>query len=149
MTKTTLVTYEQVKVMQSSSHKKKHDIKMSSANDLVRQTYAWIQTKQTFYLLCVWSGFCICYWDRYMTRNVRKRTFWYVRETKTQISLRIRAVWLESSLSAWRNFPTLVIQNMPSEDSDQTARAQSDLNLRWASICEGTFPDVSVHMVIV
>ena len=28
-----------------------------------------------------------------MTRNVRKRTFWNVRPTKTQNSLRIRAVW--------------------------------------------------------
>ena len=57
-----------------------------------------------------------------MNRNVRKRTFWYVRPTKTQISLRIRAVWSESSLSAWRNFVFLAIQNALSEDSDQTAR---------------------------
>ena len=28
---------------------------------------------------------------------MRKHTFWHVRQTKTQISLRIRAVWLESS----------------------------------------------------
>ena len=40
------------------------------------------------------------------TRSVwalRKHTFWHVRPTKTQICLRIRAVWLESSLSAWRS----------------------------------------------
>ena len=55
-------------------------------------------------------------------RNVRKRTFWHVRPTKTQISLRIRTVWSESSLSVWRNFAYLAIQNAPSEDSDQTAR---------------------------
>ena len=52
----------------------------------------------------------------------RKRTFWYVRPTKTQIGLHIRAVWSESSLSTWRNFALLAIQTAPSEDSDQTAR---------------------------
>ena len=54
--------------------------------------------------------------------SVRKRTFWHVRSKKTQISLHIRAVWSESSLSEWRNFAFLAIQNVPSEDSDQTAR---------------------------
>ena len=33
--------------------------------------------------------------------NVRKRTFGHVRPAKIQISLRIRAVWSESSLSAF------------------------------------------------
>ena len=33
-----------------------------------------------------------------------------------------RAVWSESSFSAWRNFASLAFQNAPSEDSDQTAR---------------------------
>ena len=39
--------------------------------------------------------------------------------------LRMRAAWSESSLSAWRNFASLAIQNAPSEDSDQTARMRS------------------------
>ena len=52
-----------------------------------------------------------------MSRNVQKRAFSYVRPTKTQISLRMRAVWSESSLSA-----SFVNQNASSEDSDQTAR---------------------------
>ena len=56
------------------------------------------------------------------SNNMRKGTFRYVRPTKTQISLRIRAVWLESSLPAWRNFAFLVIKKCPSEESDQTAR---------------------------
>ena len=60
-----------------------------------------------------------------MRLNVRKCTFWHVCPTKTQISLRIRAVLLESSLSAWRNIASLAIQNAPSEDSDQTARMRS------------------------
>ena len=45
-----------------------------------------------------------------------------LRPTKTQISLRIRAVWLESWLSVCRNFASLAIQNAHTEDSDQTAR---------------------------
>ena len=44
---------------------------------------------------------------------MRKRTFWYVRPRTTQISLRIRAVFSESSLSAWRDFPSLIIQIRP------------------------------------
>ena len=49
--------------------------------------------------------------------HVKKRTVWHVRRTKT-----IRVVWSESSLSAWRHFALLAIQNTPSEYSDQTAR---------------------------
>ena len=37
------------------------------------------------------------------------------------------------------------IQNAPSEDSDQPAHAQADLNLRLAHISDGTFTDVSAH----
>ena len=36
---------------------------------------------------------------------------------------------LISLLLAWRNFASLAIQNVPSEDSDQTADVQADLNL--------------------
>ena len=69
-----------------------------------------------------------------MRRNGRKRTFWYVRLTKTLISLRIRAVWSESSLFTWRNFASLTIQDAPSEESDP--------NLCCANMSEGTFSDV-------
>ena len=51
-----------------------------------------------------------------------------VRLAKTQISLGIRPVWSESSLSAWRKLGSLPTHWAPSEDSD----AQSDLSLRWA-----------------
>ena len=34
---------------------------------------------------------------------MRKRTYWHMRQAKTQISLRIRAVWSQSSLSARSN----------------------------------------------
>ena len=38
-----------------------------------------------------------------MSRLMTKPTKWHVRTAKTQISLGIRPVWSESSLSAWRN----------------------------------------------
>ena len=57
-----------------------------------------------------------------LSGNVRKRTFWHVRPTKTLIRLRIRAVWLESSLSAWKSLASVPIENAASEYSGQTAR---------------------------
>ena len=41
---------------------------------------------------------------------------------KTQISLGIRPVWSESSLSAWRNLRSLATHWVHNEDSDQTGR---------------------------
>ena len=51
--------------------------------------------------------------------KVQNYAFWHVRQTKTQISLRIRAFWPKSSLSAWRNSACLTIQNVHSENSDR------------------------------
>ena len=45
-----------------------------------------------------------------------------VRPAKTQISLGIRQVWSESSLSAWRKLGSLDTHWAHSEDSDQTGR---------------------------
>ena len=45
-----------------------------------------------------------------------------VRPAKTQISLGIRPVWSESSLSAWRKLESLGTHWAHSEDSDQTGR---------------------------
>ena len=45
---------------------------------------------------------------------------WHVRPAKTQISLGIRPVWSESSLSAWRKLGSLATHWAHSEDSDQT-----------------------------
>ena len=56
-----------------------------------------------------------------------------VRPAKTQISLGIRPVWSESSLSAWRKLGSLATQWAHSEDSDQTGQMpRVDLSLRWA-----------------
>ena len=48
-----------------------------------------------------------------MSHAVRKPTFWNIHRTKTQISLCVRAVWLESSLSAWRKFAPWLSQMCP------------------------------------
>ena len=56
-----------------------------------------------------WHMFAL--FNNHMDRNVRKRTVCDMRPTKTQISLLIRAVWSECSLSAWRNFTSVAIQN--------------------------------------
>ena len=45
-----------------------------------------------------------------------------VHSAKTQISLGIRPVWSESSLSAWRKLGSLATHWVHSEDSDQTGR---------------------------
>ena len=44
------------------------------------------------------------------------------RPAKTQISLGIRPVWSESSMSAWRKLRSLATHWAHSEDSDQTGR---------------------------
>ena len=42
----------------------------------------------------------------------------------------------------------LGIKNACSEDSDQTANARANLNLRWALILAGTFSDIVAHVII-
>ena len=54
-----------------------------------------------------------------------------VRPAKTQISLGIRPVWSESSLSAWRKLGSLATHWAHSEDWSDWADAQADLTLRW------------------
>ena len=51
-----------------------------------------------------------------------KPTKWHVPPAKTHISLDIRPVWSESSLSAWRKLGSLATHWVHSEDSDQTDR---------------------------
>ena len=57
----------------------------------------------------------------FISRNVRKRTFWHVRPAKIQISLRIRAVWSESSLGTFWKAMDAKCLRADNEDSDQTA----------------------------
>ena len=57
-----------------------------------------------------------------MNRNATKRTFGHVRPAKIQISLRIRAVWSESSLSAYWIVQDAKLHHTDNEDFD----AQTD-----------------------
>ena len=57
-----------------------------------------------------------------MSRDMTKPIKWHVRPAKTQISLGIRPVWSESSLSAWRKLGSWATDWAHSEDSDQTGR---------------------------
>ena len=57
----------------------------------------------------------------YELRHVKTNTV-TVRPAKTQISLGIRPVWSESSLSAWRKSGSLATHWAHSENSDQTGR---------------------------
>ena len=54
-----------------------------------------------------------------------------VRPAKTRISLDIRPVWSESSLSDWRKLGSLATHWVHSEDSDQTGRTVILLVLSW------------------
>ena len=51
---------------------------------------------------------------------------------KTQVSLGIRLVWSESSLSTWRKLGSLATHWAHSEDWSDWANAQADLSHRWA-----------------
>ena len=55
-----------------------------------------------------------------------------VRPAKTQISLGIRPVWSEPSLSAWKKLGSLAANWAHSEDWSDWVDAQADLSLRWA-----------------
>ena len=71
------------------------------------------QSAELFHLLVV---------IRQMSCLMTKPAKWYVRPAKTQISLGIRQVWSESSLSAWRKLGSLATHWAHSEVSDQTGR---------------------------
>ena len=60
----------------------------------------------------------IVLWNNIMRCIVRKRTS----EMCAQRRLISACAWIESSLSAWRNFPPLAVWNVLNEDSDHTAR---------------------------
>ena len=55
-------------------------------------------------------------------KQASKQTKWHLRPGKTQISLGIRPVWSEFSLSAWRKLGSLPIHWAHIEDYDQTGQ---------------------------
>ena len=76
-----------------------------------------------WWIFRLWWGFVArLVSNLHLSRIMTKPTKWHVRPAKTQISLGIRPVWSESSLSAWRNHGSLATQKVHSEDSDRTGR---------------------------
>ena len=67
-----------------------------------------------------------------MNPRMTKPTKWPLRPAKTQISLCIRPVWSEPSLSAWTNIGSSATHWAHYEDWSDRADAQADLSLRWA-----------------
>ena len=68
------------------------------------------------------------YDEAQLNRNGRKRTFGHVRRVKIQISLRIRAVWSESSLGAFWKAKYANFHHADNEDSDLTMQTHK---LTW------------------
>ena len=76
-----------------------------------------------------------CYYCSLMSPLMTKPTKWHVCPVKTQISLGIRPIWSESSLSAWRKLGSLATHWVHSKDSDQTGQMP---RLIW--VCTGRHP---------
>ena len=73
----------------------------------------------------------------YMSRLMTKPTELHVRPANTQISLGMRPVWSESSLSTWRKLGSLACSyplNAQRRLWSDWADAQADLSLGWAHI---------------
>ena len=92
-------------------------------------------------------------------RTVSKRTFWHVRLTKTQISLRIRTVWSVFAVRMKKlcNLSDFALQNAPSDDSNQTAQIRSLIGIfagrtyskvRFLSSRCSLFAKSSIYMII-
>ena len=81
-------------------------------------------------------GFC-GFFMQYMNKMA-------VRPAKTQISLGIRPVWSESSLSTWRKLGSLATHWAQSEDSEQTGRMPRLLVLS----CRGSVKFAIILLVI-
>ena len=82
--------------------------------------YKWVKLSFLTFFCCACDNFVFCI--RAAAREdsgLRRLTRLHVRPAKTQISLRIRAVWSESSLSAWGRFGSLSTHNVSCEDFDQ------------------------------
>ena len=76
-----------------------------------------------------------------------KPTKWPVHPAKTQISLGIRPVWLESLLSAWRKLGSLGTHEAHSEDWLDWVDAKAYLSLCWARKTNCWFCHASAHMI--
>ena len=79
----------------------------------------------------------------YMSYLMTKPTKWHVGPAKTKISLGVRPVWSESSLSAWRKLWSVATHSVHSEDSDPTGCTFTLLVLT----CRGSYnEEPSLHV---
>ena len=81
-----------------------------------------------------------------MDYNASKRTYGHMRPVKIQISLRIRAVWSESSLGAFGIAKIAKIFHANNENTDETAWMRSQI--RSAHISECMFARVAAHIFL-
>ena len=79
-------------------------------------------------------------WLQYEPQRINKPTFGRVRQAKIQISLRIHAVWSESSLGVFWIAKDAEFLHADNEDCSDCTNAQVALSVRWAHISAGTFP---------
>ena len=87
-----------------------------------RHVFAWCGSYCCNELMNTNSRWSYTFAQQHLSRLMTKPTKWHVRPAKTQITLGIRPVWSESSLSAWRKLGSLAIHCAHSEDTDQTRR---------------------------
>ena len=95
----------------------------------------------------------------YMSRRMTKPTKWHVLPANTQISLGIRPVWSESSLSAWRKLVSLATHECTAKTLirlggcpgwslwSDWADVQADLNLCWAHMPYCWFCHEAAHLL--
>ena len=84
-----------------------------------------------------------------MSRNVRKCTSRHRCPAKTQISSTCAFAQSDQSLlPAWRNLAFLAIQNVPSENSNQTARMYRLIWIFAGRTFSCTISDVAAHMYL-
>ena len=93
--------------------------RVKTADVLVLNDCKWMVQNSFKYKLCKW----VTSWQNPQND---------VCPAKTKISLGIRPVWSESSLSAWWKLGPLATHWVHSEDWSDWGDAQADLSLHWA-----------------
>ena len=97
------------------------------ANLIVIELFTWLSTR-----VPAWCRFLGFLFHSHLSHVMTIPTKWHVRPAKTQISLGIRPVWSESSLSTCKKLGSLATHWAHSEDWSDWADVQADLGLRWA-----------------
>ena len=89
-----------------------------------------------------------CKYKAHLSRLMTKPTKWHVRPAQTQISLGIRPVRSESSLSGRKIIGSSANHWAHCEDWSDWADGQADLSLRWAHMSFCWFCHEAAHLVL-